>query len=61
MIPIAVLVVYSIFTDAAMLTAAGGWWMLLVFLVVPALVGINASWEPGLRAWRSWRELRRNR
>jgi hypothetical protein len=38
-------VVASVVADADMLVDAGGWWMLLLFLVVPALVGLHAWWN----------------
>ncbi len=40
-LPVGVLIVWSILADASMLVGAGGWWMLLLYLVVPALIGIS--------------------
>lgn len=39
---VGVYVVASVVSDAAMLVDVGGWWMLSLYLVVPALVGIDA-------------------
>jgi hypothetical protein len=60
---IGAVVVWSILGDADMLLDAGGWWMLLLFLVVPALIGLYAlNEEQSIRArWRGWRQLRRSR
>jgi hypothetical protein len=41
-LPIALVVVWSVLGDAANLVNAGGWWMLLVYLVVPACIGLYA-------------------
>jgi len=40
-LPIGAAVVWSILADASMLVGAGGWWMLGVYLVVPALIGLS--------------------
>jgi len=40
-VPIGAFVAWSILADASMLVGAGGWWMLGVYLVVPALIGIS--------------------
>jgi hypothetical protein len=40
-VAIGVAVVASIVADAEGLGGAGGWWMLLLFLVVPVLVGLS--------------------
>jgi len=41
-LPVGAAVVWSILADASMLVGAGGWWMLGVYLVVPALIGLFA-------------------
>jgi len=40
-LPVGALIVWSILADASMLVGAGGWWMLLAYLVVPTLIGIS--------------------
>lgn len=40
-LPVGVVIVWSILADASMLVGAGGGWMLLLYLVVPALIGIS--------------------
>jgi len=40
-LPVGAAVVWSILADASMLVGAGGWWMLGVYLVVPALIGLS--------------------
>ena len=51
-LPIGLFVASSVLADAANLVNAGGWWMLLLYLVVPvaiglyALLGDNTFWRP---------------
>jgi hypothetical protein len=41
-LPIGLVVVGSVLADAAMLVDAGGWWMLLLYLVTPSCIGVYA-------------------
>jgi hypothetical protein len=41
-LPIGAFVVWSVLADASMLVEAGGWWMLLLYLIVPVCVALYA-------------------